>query len=538
MKFGEIAVGDAVGAILAHSVSHRDGVFKKGRVIAPDDVALLRASGVERVFAARLDADDVPEDDAASAVAQAIAGPGTEAQEPFTGRTNLHALSPGVAIIDPDRVLALNRLHESLTLATVAPFETVARRQLLATVKVIPFAVPKPILEQALKLIGGEPLVMLKPFTARRAGLVITSLPQTKASIVRKSELAVRERLQALGSTLGDVVLCRHETAEVAAAITRLKAGGHDPVLVFGASAIVDRGDVVPAGLSAAGGTVVHLGMPVDPGNLMMLGRLADTPVIGVPSCARSPKVNGFDWVLARILAGIAVTGRDIMDMGAGGLLKEIMSRPAPRDHAAGSAAAAPIIAAVLLAAGASRRMGGPNKLLERIGSGAPMIRATAQTLVEAGLRPIIVVTGRDPEAVAAALQGLDVAFVHNGDYASGLASSLRSGVAAVPEDVAGILVALGDMPLVGRKVVRRLVAGFNPAEGRLICVPVHQGRRGNPVLFSRRFLPELMALAGDDGARSLLDRHAGDVAEIEAGTTTIFADFDTPESLASLRGK
>jgi molybdenum cofactor cytidylyltransferase len=537
MTFAEIAVGDAVGAILAHSVSHRDGVFKKGRVIGLEDVAVLQACGVERVFAARLGPDDVPEDAAAAAVAQAIAGSGTEAQEPFTGRANLHALSPGVAMIDADRVLGLNRLDESLTLATVAPFETVARRQLLATVKVIPFAVPKPILEQALKLIGRSPLVALKPFQARRAGLVITTLPQTKASIVRKSEAAMGERLQALGSSLGEVVVCRHDTPEVAAAIARLKASGHDPVLVFGASAIVDRGDVVPAGLKAAGGTVVHLGMPVDPGNLMMLGRLADTPVIGVPSCARSPKVNGFDWVLARILAGIDVTGRDIMDMGAGGLLKEIMSRPTPRDKTAG-AQAAPTVAAVLLAAGTSRRMGGPNKLLARIGSGAPMVRVTAETLVEAGVRPIIVVTGRDAGAVEQALAGLDVNFVHNGDYESGLAASLRTGVAAVPDDAEGLLVALADMPLIGAKLVRRLVAGFNPAEGRNICVPVHQGRRGNPVLFARRFVPQLMALSGDEGARSLLARHPEDVAEIEAGSTTIFADFDTPESLAALNSE
>src|SRR5262245_32626 len=224
MKFGEIAVGEALGAILAHSVSHRDGVFKKGRVIAAADVALLEASGVTRVFAARLDPDDVPEDDAAAAVAQAIAGPGTEAQEPFTGRANLHATAAGVAIVDGARVLALNRLDESLTVATVAPFETVTRRQLLATVKVIPFAVPKPVVEQAVRLVGGEPLVCLKLFQAKRAGLVITTLPQTKPSIVRKSETAIRDRLTALGSTLGEVITCRHEAAEIAAAIGRRAA--------------------------------------------------------------------------------------------------------------------------------------------------------------------------------------------------------------------------------------------------------------------------------------------------------------------------
>jgi len=535
MKFGEIAVGDALGAILAHSVSHRDGVFKKGRVIAPEDVELLEASGVMRVFAARLDPDDMPEDDAAAAVAQAIAGPGAEAQEPFTGRANLHATAAGVAVIDGERVLALNRLDESLTLATVAPFETVTKRQLLATVKVIPFAVPKPVVDQALQLVGSQPLVSLAPFRAKRAGLVVTTLPQTKPSIVRKSETAMRDRLMSLGSTLGEVVICGHQTAEIAAAIARLEASGHDPVLVFGASAIVDRGDVIPAGLVRAGGTVIHLGMPVDPGNLMMLGRLADTPVIGVPSCARSPKVNGFDWVLARILAGIEVTGRDIMDMGAGGLLKEIMSRPTPRDA---SAPTAPTVGAVLLAAGASRRMGGPNKLLARIGSGEPMIRATAENLVAAGVQPIIVVTGRDAGDIEQALSGLDVRFVNNADYPSGLGSSIRAGAAAVPDGVDGLLVMLGDMPLVGPRIVRRLVAGFNPQEGRLIVVPVHQGRRGNPVLFARQFLPALAALTGDEGARSLLDRHADHVAEVETGSTTIFADFDTPESLAALRGE
>ena len=242
--------------------------------------------------------------------------------------------SPGVAVIDADRVRALNRLHESLTLATVAPFETVARRQLLATVKVIPFAVPKPILDAGAgadrRRAAGHAQALHG--AARRARHHRACRRPSLRSCASRSWPS-RERLQALGSTLGEVVLCRHETAEVAAAITRLKAGGHDPVLVFGASAIVDRGDVVPAGLVGRRRHASFISAcRSTPAICMMLGRLADTPVIGVPSCARSPKVNGFDWVLARILAGIAVTGRDIMDMGAGGLLKEIPSRPAPRD--------------------------------------------------------------------------------------------------------------------------------------------------------------------------------------------------------------
>ena len=128
------------------------------------------------------------------------------------------------------------------------------------------------------------------------------------------------------------------EIAAVTAAIADLMAQGCDPVLVFGASAIVDRGDVIPMALVKAGGRVLHLGMPVDHGNLMMFGSLDDVPVIGVPSCARSPKLNGIDWVLQRLFAGLAVRPTDVMGMGVGGLLMEIVSRPQPRGGGASEA--------------------------------------------------------------------------------------------------------------------------------------------------------------------------------------------------------
>jgi molybdenum cofactor cytidylyltransferase len=348
-------------------------------VLDAADIAVLEASGIERVFAARLEADDVGEDAAAGAVASALAGSGALAQEPFTGRANVHAASAGVALIDGHRVRALNRLHESLTVATVPPFEIVEPRQMLATVKVIPFAVPRAVVEQALALIAADPLVTLAPFVPHRAGLVVTVLPQTRQQLVAKTKSAIAARLEAMGSRLGEVEVTPHSIAAVKQAVERLLASGHAPVLIFGASAIVDRGDVVPQGLVEAGGEIVHLGMPVDPGNLLLLGRAGPVPVIGVPSCARSPKLNGFDWVLARILAGLELEPHDIMDMGAGGLLMEIPTRPLPRERNAPYVAKAPNVAAIVLAAGSSRRMGGPNKLLAPV-SGAPMVRRVAET--------------------------------------------------------------------------------------------------------------------------------------------------------------
>jgi molybdenum cofactor cytidylyltransferase len=313
----------------------------------------------------------------------------------------------------------------------------------------------------------------------------------------------------------------------------KLHARQLNPILIFGSSAIVDRGDVIPQGLIAAGGEVIHLGMPVDPGNLLMLGRLDGVPAIGVPSCARSPKVNGFDWVLERVMAGLHVSAQDIMDMGAGGLLKEIPSRPSPREGSA-EVQKAPLIAAIVLAAGQSTRMGS-NKLIADF-RGESLIRQTVESVLASSARPVIVVTGHEAEKVAAALDGLDITIVHNPDYAKGLSTSVRAGIAALPGDAAGAVICLGDMPLVASSIIDRLIAAFNPIEGRTICVPSFDGKIGNPVLWGREHFAEFASLTGDRGARSLLEAHADHLVEVPVGSDSVLTDVDTPEALARLK--
>jgi molybdenum cofactor cytidylyltransferase len=534
MTFGELPVAEAEGALLAHSVKREAIGFKKGRLLSRADIEALVAAGVETVFAARLGPDDVPEDEAASLIARAIAGAGVEAQEPFTGRANLHASHHGLAVIDQERVRALNRIHESLTVATAAPFEQVEARQLVATVKVIPFAVPKGVLEEALQLIGARPLVRVAAFTTKNVGLIITRLANMKASLIEKSEAAMKERIGALGSAISRVLSSDHRIADVAAKIRELDDAGCSPILVFGASAIVDRGDVIPAAVVAAGGEVVHLGMPVDPGNLMMLGRVGGTPVVGVPSCARSPKLNGFDWVLQRILADLPVSAGDIMDMGAGGLLKEIPTRPSPRERP--KPQSAPRIAGILLAAGRSSRMGGRNKLLVHI-AGKPMVRHAAEALAASKVFQTVVVTGHEREKVEEALEGVAADRVANPHFTAGLASSLVAGLEAISGDADGVVVALGDMPLVRARDIDRLIAAFDPAERRSVCVPVSGGRRGNPVLWGRQHFAALQALSGDQGAKALFDLYAEEIVEVAFDGDGVLADFDTPESLKSIAG-
>jgi len=537
MKFDRIPLRTAAGAILAHSVATPGGVIKKGRVLTADELSRLAAAGIEDIIAARLEPGDVGEDQAAARVARAAAGTNTHSAAPFTGRANLFADVAGLADIDAAGVSALNSLDEGLTIATLPRFERVAAGQMVATVKIITFALPEPVVARAEMLArdaGG--LVRIAPLRAKTAGLVLTRLPATKSSVLNKRRQAIATRLEGLGSHLGPVETVAHDAAAVAAAIGRMQAAGADPIIVFAASAIVDRGDVIPAGLVAAGGAILRLGMPVDPGNLMLLGRLGDTDVIGAPSCAASPKINGFDWVLERRLAGLEVSSADVAAMGLGGLLKEIATRPQPRegDDDAGPRHA-PRIAALILAAGRSTRYGIANKLLEDL-EGTPIVRHVASAALESRARPVVVVTGHEGERVSGALAGLDVRLIANPDYAQGLSTSLKAGLSALPADIDGVLVCLGDMPQITASHLDRLISAFAPKEGRAIAVPVHNGKRGNPVLFARSLFAEMGEAEGDTGAKYLIGRHAEEVAEVDLGTDAIFADVDTPEALARLK--
>ena len=546
MRFGEVAVGEAAGAILAHSLRLGATALKKGRVLSPEDIALIAGAGIERIVAARLDPGDIREDEAATRVAAAAAGPNIVTARAFTGRANLFAEARGLLVVDRDRLDRLNSVDEAVTLGTLPPYAVVEPRQMVATVKIIPFAVPEAAVEAAAEFAArGEPLLRVASFVPRRVALIQTRLPGMKESILDKTREVTGQRLHALGCTLVAEERCAHEAADLTPRIAAAIEAGAEMVLVHGASAIVDRRDVIPEALVAAGGRIDHFGMPVDPGNLLLLGHVGDTPVLGLPGCARSPKVNGFDWVLERLVAGVPVGRDEIMQMGAGGLLAEIPSRPLPRAEASPAPNANPVekpppgprIAVLLLAAGRSSRMGGPNKLLAEI-DGRPMVARTAQRLLSSHARPIIAVLGNQADAVDDALGRLPVLRVHNPAFAEGLSTSLKRGIAALPPDTDGVIVCLGDMPLVAGRDLDRLIAAFNPLEGRAIVVPTRRGKRGNPVLWASRFLPEMAELAGDVGAKHLIGEHADLVCEVEMDSDGVLVDVDTPDALAALRDK
>ena len=327
MKFGPVPLAEAKGAILAHSVALSKGRLRKGITLDADHIAQLDAAGVESVVVARLDPTDVHENEAADRIARSVVPDADAAHvtlsKPFTGRVNILAAKAGVAVLDVGKLEKLNRIDPMLTIATVPPYQQMQAGGMIATVKIISYGVEARLIDLAIQ--DAEDAISLAPPVFETAGLILT---QDSFFEDDKGAAAVRARVEALGLMLEQVSVVPHDQAQLTRAIGDT-AG--DMLMILTETATSDINDTAPAALRAAGGHVHRFGMPVDPGNLLFVGALGDRPVIGLPGCARSPALNGADWVLSRIACGIEVTDAEISGMGVGGLLKEIPTRPQPR---------------------------------------------------------------------------------------------------------------------------------------------------------------------------------------------------------------
>lgn len=328
MKFGPVRLGAAIGAVLAHSVSVDGTRLRKGLILTDGHVARLRQGGLGEITVARLEPGDIAENVAAGQLAASLVPDpdtaGLHLAEPFTGRVNILANGPGVVCLDATAIKRFNQVHPMITIATVPPFQQMARGGMVATIKIISYAVPGQDVARA-AAVAPAALRLVRP-VFREAGLIVTDIAGGPPN--DKGIRAVSDRITALGMRMADINVVAHDTGALASALSEVRG---DIVLILTGSATSDEQDVAPSALRQAGGRVERFGMPVDPGNLLFLGALGDRPVIGLPGCARSPALNGADWVLARVACGVAVSGDDIAVMGVGGLLKEIPTRPQPR---------------------------------------------------------------------------------------------------------------------------------------------------------------------------------------------------------------
>ncbi|MBE9475877.1 MAG: NTP transferase domain-containing protein, partial [Proteobacteria bacterium] len=306
-----------------------------------------------------------------------------------------------------------------------------------------------------------------------------------------------------------------------------LGAAKSDLVLILGASATSDRRDVIPAGIILAGGRIERFGMPVDPGNLLVLGQHQGCAVIGLPGCARAPALNGVDWVLERICADMPLSAADISRMGVGGLLKEIPDRIQPRMQ---PPLAKSGVTAVLLAAGSSSRMRGEDKLLRRVGN-ATLLRHCVEVALASDIDHCIVVLKKGAADHRKALKGLAVKIVEVDDPGLGMSASLRAGIFAMKTKPKAVLVALADMPDLTHEHFNRVIAAHDPDKSRFIICPTNpKGQRGHPVLFDAKFSENLAGLHGDTGAKAIVETVPEWVFEVPMDAA-VSLDLDTPEA-------
>lgn len=339
MKFGPVPLDRAQGKILGHHIAGPDGqrAFRKGKPLSADDIAALCRLGRTTVYVAEIEAGDVDEDSAARRVAQAVSGAGLEILEPHLGRVNLNATRLGLIKVDARRLVGLNQCG-GITLATLANNTVVWAGSTVATVKVIPFAVPEGYVSEAEAIAAdGEAMLSIREIPSRAVSLILSGSPSVEQRVVENFVPPLRERLEALGAVLRSVDYVPLEDDQGEAALAELLTqhinGGAGLVVLAGESAIMDRYDIAPRAVERAGGEVICFGAPVDPGNLLMLAYVGDVPVLGAPGCARSPKTNVIDWVLPRLLAGERLTRADILALGHGGLLEDTPLRPMPRNR-------------------------------------------------------------------------------------------------------------------------------------------------------------------------------------------------------------
>ena len=529
MKFGMVPLAEAEGAILAHALTVKEVHLRKGQVLAAADIAALKAAGQQEVTVAVLAADDLGEDAAAKRIGAAGVAAGIVASVPHAGRVNLVAAHAGVLAVEAAAVNAVNAVDPAITLATLPPYARVAKGQLLATIKIIPYGVDKEKVARAAAKIEGA--FTLHGVAKTKVSLVMSTVDSLKPSLLEKGRHAVEARLARFGLGLEDCVIVPHTVADMATAIRQSQG---ELVLLLGASATGDIADTAPEALRVAGGEVSRFGIPVDPGNLLFTGQYKGRNVLGLPGCARSLALNGADWVLERLICGIKVDEAMLTGMGVGGLLKEISSRPQPRRN---GGAAKGKVAVILLAAGQSRRMRGRDKLLEPVGDGT-MLEHACKAALASKANTVFVALPPQADARRARLAGLAVRPIDAPDFGEGMGGSLRNAMAHIGPDFSAVIVALADMPEISSSHYNALINAYKPTQDREICrAQTEDGTQGHPVLFGRRFFEALGDSTGDSGGKAVVRSSAEYVVNVPTSGQGAALDLDTPEAWAAWKG-
>jgi molybdenum cofactor cytidylyltransferase len=525
MDFRPLSPFAAIDWHLAHSIVVGGKRLPKGSLITRACADAIAGEGITEIQAYRLGEDDIGENEIADQIATLISGENTTASGATRGRVDLRASKAGIISI-PRNFEEINRIDEGLTVATLKRDVGVGIGDLIATIKIIPYGLPRHVIDSVKSSCSA---LSIQPYKPYNIAVINSDTSQTSGAITQRIENTSGKLLEKIQSD--------HSTHSLKNAIQQCAINpAIDLILLVGKSAIADRRDTVPSSLEAANGKVLHLGMPADPGNLLMLGEINKKQVIGVPSCAKSPARNGFDMVLEEFAANRSLSVDYIKQAGIGGLLKPQAknTKDRTRDTQKSTIRENDKGAAILLAAGASSRA--PiNKLLAKI-NGQTVASISAQNLADAitlNSRNIAVVTGRDAVDVEQSIGLNDVDFVCNTAFEAGISTSLKMGLERIAVDIELVLVALADMPFIKPATIDTLFIMAKEMPDRDIFVPTFNGKRGNPVLWRKSIFDDLKALEGDMGGKQLMKKYADRVHLVPVDDPGVLIDLDTQEALA-----
>ena len=531
MKIKSLAPQDSIGAVLAQTYNLPGKVISKGTFVTNEFVGYFKTCNVKTILCAVPEEGDIHEDEAAEAISSAIDKNHIYADKASTGRVNFKSQSLCLVRYDRDFIKEVNLVDESIAFSIVEHNQLLAEGDLIATLKIIPFFMQKKYVDRVIKILAKDELFKIHSLKKKEVTLIQTCFEWQKKSIFTATSNVTKARLEALGCSLNKEKLINHDYDTLRAIIRSSVKNEPEILLVSGASAITDRSDYIPKAILSEGGEIIQYGLAVDPGNLLLIGKVGNTTVIGMPGCARSPKLNGFDWVLQLLMADIPINREELADMGAGGLLMEIASRPLPRALAKSVSKREKKVMGVILAAGNSTRMGKDNKLLRNIGT-APLIRNTAIEMLKSDLDTCSIVLGYQSDKVADVIKDLNINLILNPLWKEGQASSLRAAINTLDSTYSDLLIMLGDLPGIKSSHINSIIEEHLLTDNRKskITIPSFKGQKGNPVIWGRSFFHDLSNLEGDVGGRTLFSEHPAAINILEMNDPWVVKDADTPE--------
>ena len=531
MYFGDINVKDSLDCILAHTIVINKKKFSKGTIITEIDKNYFINNKIRTIVCAKLDKNDFHEDKAANIIAETFHNNSIATEKAYTGRANILANKSGLLVIDEEKIRKFNKISDDITIATLNNNSTVKKGEMIATIKIISFAVKDSFIKKIKNTIYKK-AISINPYIHKKCALILTHHKNKNEKLNSISERRVNERLKNLNCSLDITSYCEHDTKEISKKINIILKKKIDLIMILGSSAIVDIKDKIPEAINFSKGKIIRFGMPVDPGNLLLLGKIKNTHVIGLPGCARSPSLNGFDWVLEKVISGTNITKLNISNMGVGGLLKTLNIRAKSEKESKSYN-----ITNIILAAGQSKRMREMNKLLIKIDN-QTMIEKIVDISLKSTANNTIVVLGYENGVLQKLLENKKITTIVNKEYLKGQSSSLQLGISALPEDCDAALIMLGDMPNINSRLINQLIENYNPNDNKSIIIPTYKNKKGNPVLIDREFFPDILSIKGDKGAKDIIKANKKYIKELPQKNSTIVEDIDTKDDLNNYLNK